>query len=144
MVLPMATEVLTRYAELQSALCIKLADQYDIEDDLGVAFCLPKAGKLALGTEDWSFARHGKGARLTRDSDSCVVDAVDMMVSHPTALDAWRLIDHFESINVRQVRNDDEVVDVTTKIGVVSLLEALTTKGFLCVIDRSKDLYVIA
>ena len=140
----MATEALIRYADLQSGLCKILSDEFGLEDDLAAAFDLPKSGQVTLGGEVWSFTRHGKGARFTRDSDSCVVDAADMIVCLPVALDAWRLIDYFESLNVQRTRVNQIDIDVTNKDGMDELFHTLIAKKFLAVVDGHNGLYIIA
>ncbi|GEM_PF-5401787 len=59
----------------------------------------PNNGYFSLFGENWKFEKHGKGICFIGQKSGKVIDAHKGILSDSQVLDAWRLIEYFESIH---------------------------------------------
>lgn len=104
--------------------------------------CLvPRRGQMDHLGEIWSYTRHGVGVCFEREG--VVVDAHFEMFRFPSAVDAWRLLEYFESIgtSIIALRNQEYSVSDTDRLD--ALLDLLTALGVLerIVLDPPRQMY---
>ncbi len=84
----------------------------------------------------WEFQKHGAGVSFNETGAGTVVDAHIEMFDLPDALDAWRLVQYFESRGVEIVGYRNESFDVTNERKVEALLACLLEDGKLSTVGR--------
>ena len=97
-----ALEEIQEFVRLQKSLLELLgAGRGNVPLSLYVG-TLPPIGSVQLGTETWTYVRHGGGVSF-KDSSGRVIDA-HRMIDEPEAFDAWRLRTYVGSLGSRGVK----------------------------------------
>lgn len=140
MIVPAAVGFLRTYTKLQSKLCLHLTQEHNFKSDW-VRSDFPKRGGFSLENEAWSYQIHGAGARLTRNSDKCVVEAHDCFVTRPAVLDTWRVLCYCESLCISKLQYGNIDCDVSSEATIEALLALLAAKSVLVRVSDSPPRY---
>ncbi|MEK6540920.1 MAG: hypothetical protein AABZ45_02230 [Pseudomonadota bacterium] len=138
-----AIEMIIEFSETQADLCRELVAQYGLSSDEELITLVPKKGQLTLEGQLWSFARHGLGVLFSSQSDSRIIDAHERPVSLPQALDAWRLMQFFEALNIENVEAGGTNFPVGSRVEVGELLTALVNEGSLSGVADQPNMFVL-
>lgn len=138
-----AIEIISEFSQTQAALCQELVAEYALSSDEELTTLVPRKGQLALAGQEWSFARHGLGVMFSNQSDTRIIDAHQSPVSLPQALDAWRLMQFFESLDVDNIEVRGTNFPVGNRVEVEQLLAALADDGSLSGVDGQPNMYLI-
>jgi hypothetical protein len=84
-----------RYIELQRILLAAFREAFPGVSDWRFLLDAPRSGELIVDGDTWSFRKHGAGLFFRR-ADGLTIDA-HRHLSVPEGIDAWRLLEYFES-----------------------------------------------
>jgi hypothetical protein len=87
-----------RYIELQRTLLAAFKEAFPDVSDWEFLLDAPKSGEVIVDGESWLFRKHGAGLSFRR-ADGVTIDA-HRHLSIPVGIDAWRLLEYIESIDV--------------------------------------------
>lgn len=130
------------YLKRQASLCAALLKGYPVNDQT-LLLDLPAQGTVALDESFWEFKKHGKGVRFCRIPAGEIVDVPVGVVTHPSALDAWRLLGHLESVEIENLRHGAQQYRGTDEGELKSLLRRLCEEGVLIAAEDEKGLYAL-
>lgn len=125
-----AVAAIKDYVELQKALC----------DEFGVAYLIfdknhlldaPKNGALTISDDYWEFQRHGSGICFRSATSGKIVDVTDGVFTCPDCCDGWRLIEYFESINVRALVFHGNIFETSNEKALKALLGRMEEANIL-------------
>lgn len=135
-----AKDIINFYSILQRNLCTKLFDLYNVKD-VNWMFDLPKEG-IFIGTNDsWKFIRHGGGVCFTKITTSEIVDAHRNPFILPAGVDAWRLLEYFDSKHIKTLCYNDQIVSVSNERSVEELLYQFYLEKILIISDVESRIY---
>jgi hypothetical protein len=89
-----------RYIELQGMLLGAFREDFPDVSDWQFLLDAPRSGEVTVDGATWSFQKHGAGLSFRR-ADGLTIDA-HRHLCVPEGIDAWRLLEYFESSNVDQ------------------------------------------
>jgi hypothetical protein len=123
-----AVIIIWKYSELQKDLVQRLLVSYrpkDLEFFRDIS-----DGRIECRGTWWTHRRHGAGVKfLSATTD--VVDAHVGMAAHPNAVDAWRLLEYFESQGVSEVEFMGKEYAADDEGALEDLLRQMTRAGKL-------------
>jgi hypothetical protein len=130
-----AIDCIRDFVALQQRLCVALREKFHPDSLL---LNLPKEGSVSIGDHFWEFQRHGTGVRFVESATGIEVD-VHERLDLSDAVDSWRLVTYFESMNRGVLRISDEEFRVDDE-GIRCLLVELIMQGELHPISCSHKL----
>jgi hypothetical protein len=89
-------QVLRRFVSRQRALTDALRAAHPAITDWTLLLDVPRSGTVAVDSDEWTFQRHGAGARFVRRRGGTVVD-VHSAFAHADEFDAWRLASYMRA-----------------------------------------------
>ncbi|MCC6996752.1 MAG: hypothetical protein IT370_19220 [Deltaproteobacteria bacterium] len=134
---------LSEYRALQVGLIGVLRAAHPGVRDWDALHELPRRGTVVFAGEEWGFMKHGAGVRFTGAGSGRIVDPDVELERCPGGIDAWRLVDYFESLGIKGVEWDGRCWPVVEDGDVEVLVQALARAGVLVAAGRSR-LFVMA
>jgi hypothetical protein len=81
---------------LQAELLAVFESQYPTVHDWELLLDCPKSGRVRLGSEGWSFRKHGAGLSFEGDRGGAIVD-LHKNLKDTGSFDEWRVLQYLES-----------------------------------------------
>ena len=135
-----AKDIFKAYSILQEELCLALMNLYNLKRDSEI-LDIPKSGMFFLKNKTWRFARHGEGVCFFDVDSHEIVDAHRYPFKFPSGIDAWRLLEYFDSKNLKTLFYKGKVIDVSNENAVNNLINQLFIGGILILADTEYSIY---
>ena len=88
-----------------------------------------RTGTLNVGTQSWSYTRHGAGVLFK--TPGATVDAHVGPAAFPDATDGWRLLQYLESIGVATLTFEGELTVIDDEKDADRILDRMALAGIL-------------
>lgn len=123
-----AAPVVFQFCDLQRRLVERFLEVLR-PNDLERFSDVERTGTLRVGSQYWSYTRHGAG--ISFETPETTVDAHIGLAVFPNAIDGWRLLQYLESIGVTSLTFEGEAVAADDEKALERLLEKMEQAGIL-------------
>ena len=115
------------FSEIQTRLLSVFADMYPNYQE-NFFSTVPARGNLIVNGDKWIFTKHGLGVKFENHRTGCVIDAHKFYDNVNNAIDAWRILQFFESMGTSSIT--EQAIDDSLMAQVKSgILKATNHRG---------------